>query len=462
MANKSAPNELHSVLQAFKTVFKSIEVRTIAVKPTPEGPWQNLMTAVTVSKKSLQEVIRQQKTLPLVSNDEFLFHYDVFPFELSFFSQVEQGEIHFKKPGGDLKVSIRSFNPLILRAVSGPYQGNFLNATASGREDERRKLWEIIGNQNYEAKRKGFFDIWQLLNNILGVPYGYIQNKDFEVNISSFACISDAYFNGKKFEVKLRKPANLTGLQLNVILKKRNIHPPEVVWNDIREVKNAKYVFKPNNLVPFDSVDVELIHKDSALTFDSKTVEVPLANTVEPVLTALNDFCPLTEFKRMLFEPQLCGDQPNQIFETAISWLLAISGFTVLHLGIVISTSEKTKRNIVKKKQTDAFTLGNNYHVGTSDIIAYNNHNALFLIDCDLKANDVRKMKDLIETQKYYQKTFEGSNLRIVPVLCTPQEINYFNQDGVHLFSSYRIKQMFEELMRGNKEEARSVLNYVF
>jgi hypothetical protein len=446
-------------LESFKTVLKSIDVRTVAVKHCQNEEWQNLITVISISEKSINDIAKKQTKIAQVSNNEFTILTLALPFDYSFFELIAQGSMTFKKPEEIINVAIRAFDPLSLKvSASGIYPGNFLNATAQGKEVERRRLWEIVCNQQQEAKRKGFLDIWELLRNALGIVYGQNDQKDFELNIPSFAHIQKAAFKDKKFEVRLNKPANVSGLQLNVTLKNTYTHPAKVLWNATKEVKGNNYFFQPSNLVPFDIMNVELIHEESALAFDDMTVGVPLANAAEPILTTLNNFCPLVELKRMLNEPQLCGDKPDKIFETAIAWLLSMCGFTTLHLGIEIKMKNQTK------KKTDVFRIpDNNYQVGTADIIAYNNADKLFLIDCDLKGNDNKKVKDLLEIQKYYQGVFkEYEKLKIIPVLCTPREINDFNQEGVHLLGNYRIKQMFEEIMRGNKEKARFELNYVF
>ena len=158
----------------------------------------------------------------------------------------------------------------------------------------------------------------------------------------------------------------------------------------------------------------------------------------------------------MLLEPTKCGDDPSEIFENAVAWLLSMAGFSTIRLGIKV----KTAKGICQ--QTDRLKLENEYQVGAADIIAYNNIETLYLIDCDLKGNDNKKIQDLIELQKHFQSVFgEYKQLRIVPVLCSPKDLNEIIREGLVLFGNYRINQMFEDVMRGHAEQARSTLRWL-
>ncbi len=449
------PDSVGAVLEAFKTVLKSIDVRTVAVKQRA-GPWKNLITAITISEKTVSEAESDQKKIPAIRNNEFAVLSLTSPVDFSLFAKIKQGKLIFKTSEGDFEVIVESVDLLNLRASStGIYGGNFLCATAAGLVGERQKLWDIVNNQQRETKRHGYRDISEFFKNTLRIGFSFGENKDFEVNIPSFAHIEQASFRGNLFEVKIRKPAGLSGLQLNLALKNRNTFPADILWSETKEIQKNEYVFQPTNMVPFDLMEAELIHRDSALVLDSKSVIVPLTNVLDPLLRTLDGFLPLDEFKRMLLEPIKCGDNPSEIFENAIAWLLSMAGFTTIRLGIKV----KTIKGI--KQQTDRLKLENEYQVGAADILAYKDNEILYLIDCDLKGNDVKKIQDLIELQKHFQSAFnEYKQLRIVPILCSPSDLADISREGLVLFGNYRINQMFEFVLRGDTEHARSVLRY--
>ena len=91
------------------------------------------------------------------------------------------------------------------------------------------------------------------LKNVLRTGELNFQQKDFEINIPSFARIEQASFKEKLFEVRIKKPSNLSGLQLNLALKNRNTNPADILWSEMKGVEKNEYVFQPDNMVPFDS-----------------------------------------------------------------------------------------------------------------------------------------------------------------------------------------------------------------
>jgi len=457
VTDPSPPDSLGSVLDAFKTALKSLDVRTVAVRPKGE-PWTNLITVISISNKKVSELQIEQKKIPPIHTNEIAIFSLALSFEFSIFEQIKQGQVIFKTSKGDFDVKMRSVDLLARKATSmGFSRDNLVSVIASeGNPEERNRLWSIMNNQQQEIKRQNYTDAYELLKNALRTGDLNFQQKDFEINIPSFAHIEQASFKENSFEVRIKKPSNLSGLQLNLALKNRKTHPAEILWSEMKEIKKNKYIFQPYNMVPFDFMEVELIHRDSALVLDAASVVVPVANAVDPLLRTLNGFLPLEEFKRMLLEPTKCGDDPAEIFENSVAWLLSLAGFATIRLGVKV----KTTKGICQ--QTDRLKLENEYQVGAADIIAYKASETIYLIDCDLKGNDNKKIQDLIELQKHFQSALsEYQQLRIVPVLCSPKDLNEISREGLVLFSNYRINQMFEDVMRGDTEQARSTLRWL-
>ena len=468
MAIKTTNDDLGSILEAFKPALHSIDLRTIAIRPQGEE-WQNLITTMCISEKTLSKVTIDQAKVPHIRNEEFeIFFQSVPPKDFTaIFDQIKQGNLNFRSVKRISKVKTRSLDLLTLKVQSnqfGNFGGNFglqkwtIFATASADyPQERNKLWSIIDNQNQVLRLQGFRNMIELLHDVFKITFTQSRDStDFVIIIPPIAQICTAKFCGKSFEVKVTKPNNIKGLQLNLLLKKSGTNPPDIVWKKQIPIKKKENVFHPHKMVPFDSLEVNLIHTISALTLDYKDVPVPLENTVEPLLRTLKGFLPLQEFKRMLLEPSQCGDDPSEVFETAVAWLLSMAGFVTLHLGIKV----KTIKGICQ--QTDRLKLENEYQVGAADIIAYKDNETLYLIDCDLKGNDNKKIQDLIELQKHFQSTFsEYNHLRVVPVLCSPRDLNEISREGLVLFGDYRINQMLEHVLRGDTEQARSTLRWL-
>ena len=207
--------------------------------------------------------------------------------------------------------------------------------------------------------------------------------------------------------------------------------------------------FEINELLPFDSLIVELIHRDSGLTLDRTYKKVPLKNVAEPFLKTLDAFCSLDEFKKMFFQQEKSGKKPQDAFEDAVAWLLALSGFDVIRLKL-------------GKKSFDKLIVGEGYEIGCADILAYEENERILLIDCDTGPVDEMKVQKLAETKKYFRETFkEYRHLHIVPILFSPRDFRKSSLSiDVMIADQSVIKRIFEAVAQGNREKARSILHY--
>ena len=148
----AAPDELFSVLEALKPALNSIDIRTVAVSPLSEEPWQNLMTSVYITEKKVEEVENQQKIIPQPRNNQFAVFLKTYPFDYTLFDEITKGEVKFPASYGVNKVQFRNFDPLRLKVHSTQERIDgsliwILKAADSGRPQEREKLWLVANNQ---------------------------------------------------------------------------------------------------------------------------------------------------------------------------------------------------------------------------------------------------------------------------------------------------------------------------
>ena len=64
-----APDSVYSILQAFQPFLKSFDVRTIAVRAQSGDEWENLVTSIKVSEKTVEEVEKEHSKLPKLRNN---------------------------------------------------------------------------------------------------------------------------------------------------------------------------------------------------------------------------------------------------------------------------------------------------------------------------------------------------------------------------------------------------------
>jgi len=158
----------------------------------------------------------------------------------------------------------------------------------------------------------------------------------------------------------------------------------------------------------------------------------------------------------MLFEPENYGKNPQQIFENAVTWLLSLAGFETVHLGGQI------KKLNGKNESFDKLFAKSGYHIGSADIIAYEENERILLIDCDIGTVDPKKVQKLAELKKHFREKLKCyEKLPIVPILFSPKDFRKTSPSlDVMIADQTVIKRIFEAVLKGNREQTRSLLYY--
>jgi hypothetical protein len=464
------PGSLSAVLDAFEPALKSIDVRTIAVRPVSQiAPWTNLITLIFISEKTIDEVEAEHKTLPQVKNEQFSVFLKVAPFSRDIFDEIQRGLITFATPNGFVKVESREADLLTMIAYSMPRRIKgisklMLNVIGSDPSSERKTLWSVISGQNLEAKRQHYSDVSALIKDILVADFINIGDpRDFDVAVSSGAEIESADFAGASFKVKVKGASGLKGLQLNFALGRTNYYDP--IWRGDARLEDGKksrddsdsieVVVNPPSVLPFDQMYVELIHRSVPLNIGTSVAVAPLENVVEPFLKTFSAFCQLEDFKKMLFDPVNFSKQPQKIFENAVTWLLSLAGFHTINLGIEISTSKSKKRfdSLVAEES--------GVPIGSTDIIAYEDNKRLLLIDCDIGGVDDNKIDKLVEARKHFEALSKFEQFSFVSILCTPKECPTMTINGVVIAGRRVLEDILVNIAKGNWQTARDRLGVV-
>lgn len=341
MASDFRTDKLYSILEAFRPFLRSIDVRTIAVIPEHGEEWENVVTSIFVSERSVDEIRREQSKLPKLRNNQVALFLSALPFDYSVFGGFAEGNIGPKwgvvrgvfYTSVSRHIKVRQFDPLELKICSeqrrvGGLIKYVLSATDLGLEQERQQLWVTVHKQDNEAKRLNYSNMMELIRDTLQIEIGHYDRKDFEITVTNPAQIDCINFKNSTFDVKIARLSGLRDLQLNVVLKratKGGFFDPfcrETIPIDEIAASPFNLTLRPPTLFPYDLIELKLLHSPSALTLDEKYERVPLRNVVEPFFKVLAAFCPIEEFKKMLLEPQNCGKEPEVRFENAVAYLL--------------------------------------------------------------------------------------------------------------------------------------------
>lgn len=471
-----APDELFSVLESIRPALKSVDLRIVAVTPPSKEDWQNLVTSIVVSDKSRDKVRNEHEKFPVIRNNYFAIFFQDLPFDYEIFDQISKGEIKFFMPYGRTKIQCRNFDPLKLKVNSiqewiERHSTWILKATQNGSVKEREELWSAVQKQKYIAKRCGYPNIEELISKALRIKFRQNQPLEFMIVIPPLARIQSANFVKNQFEVEVRKPSNLEGLQLNLTwgrAKNSGYHktveriPPRVLSQGEPELDEnyciVKEVFELDNLVPYDRMEAELILRESALTLDKIDRRAPLENIVEPFLKTLGAFCSFKEFKMMLLEPDNYGRPPEKIFEIAVSWLLSLAGFSTIYLGRDIKIPKSSLSKKFHDRKFDVLLSKSGLPIGCADIIAYEDNEKLLLIDCDIGEIVEEKIQKLVSTKNYFDKSLKNfSQLEIIPVLFSPKDLRK-QDNAVKIVDRALIETILKEVVKGgNREYVRSL-----
>jgi len=338
-----------------------------------------------------------------------------------------------------------------------------LSAASENNTPDRVQLWEIVRSQSREAKAHGFSSMEDLLKETLRID-DVSHNIDFRLSILGLPKIKKVNFGASAFEAEIETPKGLKDLQLNVNIQRTTnggrtstvLKKPFTLADCKEELTGELYLLKktiqPPDIFHFDSVEIELIHRNSFLTLDRHWSKVPLTNVIEPFYNMLTAFCPLDKFRNMLLKPEDFENAPEKMFENAVAWLLSLAGYHTISLA---ANSKATKTSFDELRKHDK------YHVGSADIIAYEDNQRLLLIDCDISGLDDNKIRKLTELAEYFEDLSQYEEFEFIPVLFTPK---YIDEDakkkGLAIVDGNMIESILEDLAKGDMEQARTRIRY--
>ena len=436
-----AQDELYSVLMAFQPILKSIDMRTIAVSTSLEKEWENLVTSLVVSEKTVDEVKSLQSKLPQIRNNQIALFLNAIPFNYSVFEGFCQGDIGQSRltimgngyAFGSRHIMTKQFDPLKLKVTSSRRRieglpKRVLTAINLNGSPEREGLWAIAQSQTGLPKKFCYGDMNDLIKETLGIT-DLNHTTDFELSISNLATVKSINFNPSSFIVEVSKITGLKNLQLNVFQgRSKNGGEFYTVWRkgfSINEIESQQptetvsVTVQPPDLFPFDHITIELIHEDTSLTIDETWERAPLQNLVEPYFKTLDAFCSIAEFREMLLNPEKSPKKPEERFENVVSWLLSLAGFQTIYLGAKIRVAEK--ENLVS---FDVLRNKGGYAIGCADIIAYEDNQRVLVVDCDIGGLDEKKIQRLVETCNYLQNIYSFKELRLSPYCFRPETLD--------------------------------------
>ena len=301
------------------------------MKSTVNEIWVNLFTSVSVSEKTVDEIKKKHDKLPKLKNNQVRLIFQAIPFNIDVFEAFARGESIFVEPYEPwIKIQLRQIDLSGLKVQSsykwtkGICKLRLSAIAASTNSPERQNLWTIIENQTDNATRLGYSNAEELIQDVFSTDLRSGDNREFEITLTNPASIEKACFNGSSFDIEIKKSDGVIDLQLNLVLKRsknggsyypvfrKTVPLDKSVQQTIGNIVVQKESVFLEDVLPFDRMEVAVIHRNSALTLDQNNVEAPFQNAVEPFLKTLSFFCALDDFKKMLLNPQNYGKQQRK------------------------------------------------------------------------------------------------------------------------------------------------------
>lgn len=440
---------------------------------TTDG-WMNAITSLFPSNKTLKEIEQEQQMIRSklskeINQEVFNIFLAAFPFEklYNLSQQIMEGEVTVN----DVLIRFRKFDPFTLRVdhflpdyLKDIEEWRLFGGEGKASADDRKHIWSIIDSQEGAAKLLGYAEIYDLINEILGIrKFNRGEERDFVLGVPIYARIVDTDLKGSSVEITTKKHINLDNLQLNLSLDrlKPRAYQSETVQRITKLVEKCKRpliedfccvtsTIQITDMQPHDRIEVTLINRDfPTLEVDRTFMMVPLKNTVEPFAKTLLRFCSLEKIGQHLLNPEQCAEKqkmtPDKIFERAVSWLLSLAGFSVISLG----------------KQYEKLIEPTKYEIGSVDIIAYRENEYLLLVDCDTKIPDEKKIGSLLNMKGYFSFIQDKhKEPRINPVIFSPRYCKELmgKYKEITIVDQSRIKWLLENVMLGKVEEIRFYL----
>jgi hypothetical protein len=339
----------------------------------------------------------------------------------------------------------------------------FLKASGEAISADRQKFWNMVQEQTGISKRYAYPQMSDLIKKLLRIEQ-VSHNVDFQLSIFDLAKINKVEVGESSLRVEIEKIKGLEDLQLNVkvertvrystfsILQKTFPLIDIEVHEDPTQSHILPMTIKTPLIFPFDNIEVELIHRNSALTLYRTNLNAPLNNVVEPFYNVLAAFCSPDKFEEMLLNPKDFKNAPEKIFENAVAWLLSLAGFHIIYLG---ANSKATKTEFEKLRKYGK------YDVGSADIIAYEDNERILLVDCDLSGLDETKIRKLIELTEHLRSSCEYEDLKFMPIIFTPKYLTEkMKKVAVGVVDGYLIENILKDLAKGDRERARWSIQY--
>jgi len=303
-------------------------------------------------------------------------------------------------------------------------------------------LKEHLEQIKRDVIKLGFKDAFDFISHQTGVRlYSPGFSTDFLMIIPIFFSINSTKMENGILDVDLSFDDMHKDLQINVIGYAEDYQTR--IFREYLLVNDKKKVsFNIENVLPDSRFEIYLFSLSLPELQLMETVYVPISQPLLPFTQAYNQFHKLEELEEILTTPEtLDSRHRSDIFEKGVCDLFSLCGLSTIHLG-----------------KHEKLILDNKTEIGSADILAYDGDEILFVIDCDIKFPDPKKIENLIHLCRYLQRLPKVKEVKnVIPIIVSPSPTSLTDSDVLIIDSAF-IQRLFKGIYFKSKTELVSMI----
>jgi len=434
---------ISEILKTFQICYESFEI--CSVFHNDGSIWRNVITTFYVRKEALEApqetMVFDGENIKIIKsrlNISQIVHYlEGLKKGRIFFLGLE---VQFENPFDYDKLKIREDEYAHYRQIKNarifvfPRQYNVFN--------NNKLLSDHLEQIKGKVIKLGFKDAYDYISYQTGIRlYSTSFSTDFLLIIPILFSITAAKVENGILDVHLFFDDLHDDLQINVIGYSEDYRTKIFRENVVVEGKK-KVSFNVDNVLPDSRFEIFLFSKSLPELQIMETVFVPISQPLLPLTQSYDQFHRLEELEVILARPEtLDSRHRSDIFEKGVCDLFSLCGLSTIHLG-----------------EHEKLILDNKTEIGSADILAYDGDETLFVIDCDIKFPDPKKMENLIHLCRYLESLPKVKEVKnVIPIIVSPSPTSLTNSD-VFIIDRALIQRLFKGIYYKSKKELVSMI----
>ena len=465
---------IYDFLHTFENVYETIDIRVAVVR----GNEQWLLVALSAylrivsSETAKQDFQDTVKRFGKVDSSAFRIIQQCFPVAETerFFGKISSGELALE----DLR--IRLSEPHNVLSIPGSVRVDYQNAERWPRIELQRQITKdpnarqlLLNNAEIlrDTELAGYEYPHVAVKTLLDIDYGQSHEPgwiwvacDIPVRLHPPEVTRD----GDKLHLQLRAESHPAIRDVSCTIRRTGGFGSNILQQSVIDLTQSN---EEKNPVSWSGDSKLVIQRDDQVTLEALSREVGRLYSIRirpfellppeqanPLLAALEFFCPADQIRLLLEEPQKAQVEltslknAGRLFEVSVQWLLSALGYRAIWLH----GYEKIK---------DA-----NVEIGTIDCLAYSeDENVLLLVNCSLAAPDpgeLHRQENL--TTRVCKRLFPESSVKVCSALFTASHRPETEQkkaygSAVRVFFKEDIDWLLQTARAGRKFEYLRLLN---